>query len=793
MDQLPLVDEVCPHAFDDLTFKIPRHTDKVGNQECAYCCATSLHPGGIFVCSKCFVGCCPQHIEKHMQLEASHTTYIRIESSIPYPEKEPEITDASQVGAVLQKQNNVTCFCGECGIAYKFAPDFEIAASASAKAIANADAPTNDAQQDAASAWGADKPCEHCSAALPQVACERFGPGKAIPNESSKCNSCDCSKNCWLCLTCGHVGCPRKEAGGNEHGVFHFMMTGHPLVVKLGTVTPVRADIHCYKCDSEASNYPEFAKHLAHFGIQQQTAVKTAKSLAEMEVDRSLKHEYDSVQEAGVKLVPLFGPGLTGLTNFGNSCYIASILQVLNATTPFVSAFANANHIAGCKRSQPLNCFECQAERLFTGIASGRFSVPPPSLGGDAAEESYRQKKVREDLNGIVPRLWKQIVAGNNADFKGKEQQDAEEYFSWVMNQIGEMKSLSAAAAVDQQKQQHPGKLFEYLEETRRCCSNCKAARYSYTQLQTLQMVLPIENPAPPLDPNAKLTDEEMEARRAPVDFSDMTRKYLEEETFAATCSHCKTKATMTTTRRLATFPNFIAICARREFYDFKLNQVRKLEAKVTMPTELDLSPFVGPGFQNENETWMSETTVSKKQKSTTSNNSSSTAAATSTFKVDESQLENLVAMDFPRDQCRWALFKCKNDPELAVAYIFDHPSEPTESDLRSMEHAPVTPPAPAPPSENNSNDNRLASEDEQETTDRPLFAPKNSVGTDGAPSGYELYAMVSHMGRNAHSGHWIAHVKHPIHGWVIFNDEKVAISQKTPFTHGSIYFYKRK
>lgn len=243
----------------------------------------------------------------------------------------------------------------------------------------------------------------------------------------------------------------------------------------------------------------------------------------------------------------------------------------------------------------------------------------------------------------------------------------------------------------------------------------------------------------------------------------------------------------------------------------------------MSRPHELDLSAFRGVGFQSESETWMSDkaapSKISKNNSKNSNNNGNSApsnpsssssggggaGAATSVFQVDEAQLANLVAMDFPREQCRWALFKCKNDPELAISYIFDHPAEPTESDLRSMDHAPVTPPAPAPPTDNNNNggghrdgddddddnDNR-ENQDAADGEEKPRYAPKNIVGTDGAPNGYELYAMVSHMGRNAHSGHWIAHVKHPQHGWVIINDEKVAISQKTPFTHGSIYFYRR-
>jgi ubiquitin carboxyl-terminal hydrolase 5/13 len=55
------------------------------------------------------------------------------------------------------------------------------------------------------------------------------------------CSSCDLTENLWLCLTCGSLGCGRQQfggAGGNGHGIAHFDSTGHPVSLKLGTITP---------------------------------------------------------------------------------------------------------------------------------------------------------------------------------------------------------------------------------------------------------------------------------------------------------------------------------------------------------------------------------------------------------------------------------------------------------------------------------------------------------------------------------------------------------------------------
>ena len=50
------------------------------------------------------------------------------------------------------------------------------------------------------------------------------------------CQSCAVGSSLWLCLTCGALGCSRKNfdgTGGNGHAVSHFEATGHPLVCKV--------------------------------------------------------------------------------------------------------------------------------------------------------------------------------------------------------------------------------------------------------------------------------------------------------------------------------------------------------------------------------------------------------------------------------------------------------------------------------------------------------------------------------------------------------------------------------
>ena len=67
---------------------------------------------------------------------------------------------------------------------------------------------------------------------------------KKVPPSGWKCEKCELTDNLWLNLTDGSILCGRKffdGSGGNNHANDHFKKTGHPLAVKLGTITPTGA------------------------------------------------------------------------------------------------------------------------------------------------------------------------------------------------------------------------------------------------------------------------------------------------------------------------------------------------------------------------------------------------------------------------------------------------------------------------------------------------------------------------------------------------------------------------
>ncbi|PIC52684.1 hypothetical protein B9Z55_002686 [Caenorhabditis nigoni] len=88
--------------------------------------------------------------------------------------------------------------------------------------------------------------------------------------------------------------------------------------------------------------------------------------------------------------------------------------------------------------------------------------------------------------------------------------------------------------------------------------------------------------------------------------------------------------------------------------------------------------------------------------------------------------------------------------------------------------------------------------EESAATTGTSSDAPEASVTElaskksfkDGSEK-YQLIGIITHMGSRPDSGHYVAHMLKD-GKWVLFNDEKVALSQDSPIELAYIYLYKR-
>lgn len=67
---------------------------------------------------------------------------------------------------------------------------------------------------------------------------------------------------------------------------------------------------------------------------------KTEKSMVELELELNQKtNEWAAIQESGMPLKPIYGPGYTGMANMGNSCYLNSVMQMLFRIPDFIKKY----------------------------------------------------------------------------------------------------------------------------------------------------------------------------------------------------------------------------------------------------------------------------------------------------------------------------------------------------------------------------------------------------------------------------------------------------------------------
>lgn len=753
-----ITQEACPHAWDESAMVLPFAGKTVHRDECAYCCRTCRHGDGVYVCMSCHAGFCAEHLEKHLDLHESHVMYTTVKE---LPAKAAEaVTDVNYLGVVAPKEYATAVCCADCQVQFAEVPELAVEAYS---AIINAPVPgaTDNAADNAMGRL--QKPqCPHlvCLEQLPSP----FTAGPPTSEDVCSVANCGCFVNNWMCVTCGAIGCPRAEAGGNAHALRHYEETGHPACVKLGTVTAQGADYYCYACDDDVDDV-HFAAHMAHFGIDIHTAKKTAKTMGELEYDYSSQFDFNKITEAGASLVPVYGSGHTGIHNIGNSCYLASVLQCLMSFTPFQRAFypgAATPHQAQC-RADPYSCRHCQTERVAAGLLSGEFSRE----GDDAAT-----------TNGVCPRLFKKVYAQQHPEFSTGAQQDAQEYLLYLLEEMRRHMKLPAAEGAEGEPAVHPADVVEMAVEQRVQCNRCHRVRYSYEKDRCLSLPIPIDPVAAAnaaaTATAAKLSEEELDALRPRCSLADCLQAATAANEIECRCEACGEAATYATVTRLATFPNVLPVYLRRTYFDVATLNTKKMDAYVEVPQELVLEGYRGTGLQDGEVLMPAATTTAARRPRTD-------APAAAAQEVDEVALVSVISMGIEMDVARYALLQTNMNVERAVDYIFSHPDIAAEA-------AAAAAPAPTVADQESSSAPQAPAGD-----GAAAAVPIPAVATNGSAS-YELTAMISHMGASARTGHYVCHIRDRASGkWLLFNDEKVGVSQNPPFSMASLYFFQRK
>ncbi|KAL7815148.1 ubiquitinyl hydrolase [Trichoderma gracile] len=625
--------------------------------------------------------------------------------------------------------------------------------------------------------------CEHI------LTLQQHPPRKIEQGELGHCSGCDLRENLWLCLECGNLGCGRKQMGGvdgNSHALGHANESGHGVAVKLGSITPEgTADIYCYRCDEERID-ELLGQRLAHWGILLAERQKTEKSLTEMQIEQNLKWDFSMTTEDGHELKPLFGPGLTGLKNLGNSCYLASIIQCLFDLPSFRERYYSTSNDLPIVQ-EPAADLETQLRKMAHGLLSGRYSVPDNEAPG--SEVTYQR--------GLAPAMLKHLIGRGHEEFSTMRQQDAFELFQHLFKLISRSQHSG--------DQKDPTADFRFVLEQRLQCLGCHKVRYSSNEQDNIFIDVPLEKLEQP-DENGQVAN-----TYKPVTLKECLDNFTAAEKVELTCSACGSKAGFTKQSLFKTFPNVLAVNAR------KMAVVNWVPIKIDVPVIVPDEPFLlddylSKGLQSSEELLPDEP--------------ENKAPA---FVADATAVAQLEAMGFPRNRAEKALHATGNsDANAAMEWLFAHlddadidapldlgsGSGPETADPAKIEMLGamgfLAPQAKKALKETGGDVERavewlfshpddqgiMEDDDAGQSGEAPQKEP---AGSATLPAKFQLQSIVCHKGTSIHAGHYVAFIRKSLEGneaptWVLFNDEKVVeahdVDEMRKFAY--VYFFKR-
>ncbi|KAF2088416.1 ubiquitin carboxyl-terminal hydrolase 14 [Saccharata proteae CBS 121410] len=793
----------CKH-IDSPELRPPGPNQSVYREDCTQCFDSIDDPSGLDVCLYCFNGGCAaerNHSALHFQTRKHplvlniRRTRKKVKRDEP-PQKISKLAISAETEA--DKYDTTTRVkCYECGL-----DDVEKSAGKLPQVVDAVLRANTFARQEEVKAWEQEMTaCEHT------LCLEQAAPRKIQSQDLGHCSMCELKENLWLCLTCGNLGCGRAQyggVGGNSHGLAHTDSTGHPVAVKLGSLTADgTADIYCYACNEERVD-PELIAHLAHWGIDIAGRQKTEKSLTELQIEQNLRWEFSMQTEDGKELRPVFGPGFTGLKNLGNSCYLASILQALFAMPEFAGRYYRPDD--GLPQVQdPAEDFETQLRKMADGLLSGRYSKTDSDvIVSEDSPEVPHQK-------GLAPAMLKHLIGRGHPEFSTMRQQDSFELLLHLLKLV--TRSSHPAPLRD------PVDSFRFAMEQKLQCLNCRKVRYRTDEMENISIPVPIRRISK--EDNMEVTDskgkETGKEEFEPVTLKECLDIFTASETVELTCPSCGSKDGFSKQSLFKTFPDILAVNARR------------FELVNWVPTKLDVPVVVGdeafpfdayksPGLQENEETLPEETEDSSSSK----------------FVPNEAALSMLEAMGFPRVRCEKALHATGNeDAEAASNWLFAHmedadidvPMDLGSSDAAASGQGSIDPekieslgamgfnaPQARQALKETNGDMERAVDwlfnhpdaagdygDDPSTETAAEVKVKEVPGSDELPANFELQSIVCHKGSSIHAGHYVAFIRKQLPGagesaWVLFNDEKVAkaadADEMKKFAY--VYFFRR-